>query len=176
MKYLQGERVFLRALEPGDLDFLYVLENEHDIWEISGTLKPYSKKVLRDYLVKAHLDIYEVKQLRLAICRSDEKIIGLVDLYDFDPRNLRAGIGIVISAEYRGLGYGKSALELLCQYAFEMLQLHQVYASVGASNLKSLELFKKLGFKKSGVRLGWLRTSTGFQDEVFLQKIREDVY
>ena len=42
-------------------------------------------------------DIYEVKQLRLVICVSEnDKAIGFIDLFDFDPKNQRVGIGIVI--------------------------------------------------------------------------------
>ena len=44
MLNLKGKQVYLRALEPTDLDFLYKLENDTSVWEVSGTLKPYSKK------------------------------------------------------------------------------------------------------------------------------------
>jgi len=96
MTVLKGRHIQLRALEPEDLEYLFALENDPDIWEISGTLTPYSRKVLRAYLETAHQDIYQAKQLRLAIAGEDESAIGLIDLYDFDPRHLRAGIGIVI--------------------------------------------------------------------------------
>ena len=124
---LRGEKIFLRALEPEDLDFLYALENDPDIWEVSGTLTPYSRKVLSQYLEGAHRDIYEVRQLRLAICTPDNTCVGMIDLFDFDPRHLRAGIGIVISeGSNRNKGYGSEALSLICAYGFRVLGLHQV--------------------------------------------------
>lgn len=173
---LEGTKIALRALEPEDLDFLYALENDPGIWEVSGTLTPYSKKVLRDYLETAHRDIYEVKQLRLAICAHEKSPIGLVDLYDFDPRHQRAGLGIVISEPAnRDRGYGEEAIRLLMGYAFRVLGLHQLYASVGENNRRSQHLFEKLGFVKSGVRRHWWRTVSGYEDEWFYQKIREDV-
>ena len=176
MKVLEGTRIKLRALEPEDLDFLYALENDPGIWEVSGTLTPYSKKVLRDYLETAHRDIYEVKQLRLAICSGDKTPVGLIDLYDFDPRHQRAGLGIVISEPgNRDRGYGEEAIRLMVEYAFRVLGLHQLYASVGENNRRSRHLFEKLGFVKSGVRRHWWRTVTGYEDEWFYQKIREDV-
>lgn len=177
MTFLKGEHIQFRALEPEDLEFLYVLENDPAIWEISGTLTPYSRKVLREYLNRAHQDIFEAKQLRLVICLPDQRPVGLIDLYDFDPRHQRAGVGIVISApKDRDRGYGREALQLLCDYAFGILQLHQLYASVGADNAPSRHLFEKLGFLQCGVKKDWVRTATGYQDVVFLQKIREDVY
>lgn len=176
MTALKGKHIQLRALEPEDLEYLFALENDPDIWEISGTLTPYSRKVLRAYLETAHQDIYQAKQLRLAICGQDQTAMGLIDLYDFDPRHLRAGIGIVISqSEYRNRGYGAEALTLLCSYAFTVLDLHQLYAGVSADNPRSIHLFEKLGFKQNGVRKDWLRTASGFKDELFFQKIRPHV-
>jgi diamine N-acetyltransferase len=176
MDILKGKHVALRALEPEDLEYLFALENDTDIWEISGTLTPYSRSVLREYLERSHQDIYQAKQLRLAICAQGKSPVGLIDLYDFDPRHLRAGIGIVISqSENRNQGYGADALSLLCEYAFSVLDLHQLYAGVSADNARSIHLFSKLGFRQNGVRQDWLRTSSGFKDELLFQKIRPDV-
>jgi len=176
MLSLQGEQIYLRALEPTDLDFLYQLENDTSIWEISGTIKPYSKKVLRLYLENAHRDIYEVKQLRLCICNLEDKCIGLIDVFDFDPKNRRAGIGIVIAnPENRNKGLGAEALELLCDYTFSVLDLHQLYANILEENTSSIHLFEKLGFERIGVKKEWIRTSTGFKNEIMFQKIRKDV-
>ena len=49
--------VTLRPIEPEDIDFLYNLENDMTLWEVSETQKPFSRDVLRKYLENAHLDI-----------------------------------------------------------------------------------------------------------------------
>jgi len=172
MVKLDGKHIYLRALEPKDLDFLYRLENDTSIWEISGTLKPYSKKVLRLYLDNAHRDIYEVKQLRLCICTPDDQCVGLIDLFDFDPNNKRAGIGVVIAKpEDRNQGWGAEAIEILCNYAFTTLDLHQLYANILEENKPSIHLFEKLGFDPVGVKKEWIRTNRGFKNELMFQKI-----
>jgi diamine N-acetyltransferase len=100
MTTLKGNKISLRALEPEDLEFVYAIENDENIWEVSNTQTPYSKFLIRQYLENAHQDIYEAKQLRLAICKNqDDKAIGLIDLFEFDAKNHRAGIGIVIQNE-----------------------------------------------------------------------------
>jgi len=176
MLNLKGSHISLRALEPTDLEFLYQLENDTDIWEISGTLKPYSKKVLQLYLDNAHRDIFDVKQLRLCICNEDDTCIGLIDLFDFDPKNQRTGIGIVISSpEDRNKGVGAEALSLLCNYAFEVLGLHQLYANILEDNKASIHLFEKMGFVQVGVKKEWIRTSKGFKNEIMFQKIKSNV-
>ncbi len=172
MLHLKGGNIYLRAMEMEDLDFLYILENNPFLWEISGTNVPYSKHVLKMYLENAHRDIYDVKQLRLCICRNGHTPIGLIDLFDFDPKNLRAGIGIVVLEEaHRNKGVGTEAISLLCDYAFSNLNLRQLYANVVEGNLASLHVFRKLGFTEVGVKKDWIFSANGFKDEILFQKI-----
>ncbi|WP_130735584.1 GNAT family N-acetyltransferase [Flavobacterium sp. J27] len=170
---LKGQHIYLRALEPEDLEFVYTIENDERIWEISNTITPYSKFLIRQYLENAHQDIYEAKQLRLAICLlSSDVAVGLIDLFDFDPKNSRAGIGILIQKEeYREKGIGTEALELVINYAFKQLQLHQLYANIGVENKVSLQLFSKFGFQEIGVKKDWNKVNGVYKDEYLVQLI-----
>jgi diamine N-acetyltransferase len=53
---------------------------------------------VKQYLENAHQDIYEELNNCDAICQAfmTFRLWGLVDLFDFDPKNNRAGVGIVI--------------------------------------------------------------------------------
>ena len=123
---LKGTSIYLRALEPDDLEFVYAIENDEKIWHVSNTNTPYSKFLIKQYLENAHQDIFEAKQLRLAICLNTTfEAIGLIDLFDFEPNHRRAGIGIVISnPQNQNLGYGYEALELLLSYSFKKFQFN----------------------------------------------------
>ncbi|WP_340073485.1 GNAT family N-acetyltransferase [Leptobacterium sp. I13] len=171
MLKLKGDNLILRALEPEDLDFLYTIENDEAIWEISNTQTPYSRFVLKKYLENSHQDIYTVKQLRLVISNKEGIFIGLIDVFDFDPKNNRAGIGIIIEKEYQGKGIGKNALSILMDYCFEVLHLHQVYANVGVDNEKSIKLFTGLGFENVGIKKDWNHKGDTYEDEIMFQKI-----
>ncbi|MBA9079507.1 GNAT family N-acetyltransferase [Rufibacter quisquiliarum] len=169
---LQTHRLFLRAPEPTDLDFLYLFENDTTLWPVSLSLAPFSKEVLRQYLENASLDIYAARQLRLMVClQQGQTVIGTVDLFDFEPLHRRAGVGIAVMQEYRGKGYAREALQLLEFYAAQVLQLHQLSCSVTANNGASLALFRQLNYTQVGVRQDWLKTPTGWQDVVEFQKI-----
>ena len=157
----------LRALEPDDLEFLYALENDSTIWGVSDTLVPVSRHALREYLEHATADFYVVRQLRLVITTEiGSPAVGVVDLFDYDPLHQRAGVGITILAGARRHGYARQALELLKNHARDVLRLHQIYATVGADNAASLKLFRAVGFRRVGMRHGWLHTATGCQDAV----------
>lgn len=173
MTTLKGNTIYLRALEPEDLEFIYAIENDENIWNVSNTNTPYSRFLIRQYLENAHQDIYEAKQLRLTICKNnDESAIGLIDLFEFDPKNNRAGIGIVIQDETnRNNGFGKEALALLIDFSFKQLQLHQLFANIGVDNVSSLNLFATFGFQKIGVKKDWIFSNNSYQDEVIFQLI-----
>lgn len=170
---LTGQNIHLRALEPEDLEFVYQIENDESIWEVSNTQTPYSRFLIRQYLENAHQDIYEAKQLRLAICLNESNsTIGLIDLFDFDPKNNRAGIGILIqNTSDRNKGVGSEALDLLICYAFQQLQLHQLYANIGEDNQASLHLFTKFGFEKIGIKKQWNKVNNVYKDELLFQLI-----
>lgn len=174
MNSLQGQHVYLRALEPEDLAFVYALENDTTVWEISQTQTPYSKFLIKQYLENAKQDIYEAKQLRLAICKNNSfDAIGLIDLFDFDPKNQRAGIGILIQiTSNRNQGFGFQALELLIKYSFEVLHLHQLYANISSDNKASIALFTTFGFQCIGIKKEWNFNQGHFSDEGMYQLIR----
>ena len=169
--FLRGNYIYLRALEPGDLDFLYILENDSSIWLVSNTTTPYARHVLQSYLDQAAADIYTIKQLRLLICTHQHQPVGAIDLFDFEPKHLRAGLGIVIIPPFRQQGYATEALQLMLQYCRTQLLLHQVYCSVISTNQESLHLFKQAGFQAIGIRREWFQTAAGWQDLVEFQKI-----
>jgi diamine N-acetyltransferase len=173
--FIKGDNIHLRALEPEDVDVLYKWENNRGIWHVSNTQTPFSRYVLEQFLVNAHEDIYTNKQLRLIISPNDtDEAVGAIDLFDFDPYHLRAGVGILIAEEYRNKGYAFEALELLKDYAFTNLLLKQLYANVTVSAPSSLQLFEKCDFQKVGLKKSWNRVSaTEFGDEWLLQLINK---
>ena len=175
MLTLKGKTVYLRALEPNDLEFVYAVENDESIWQVSNTHTPYSRFLVRQYLENAHQDIYEAKQLRLAICKGqDFPAVGLIDLFDFDPKNNRAGIGILIKdLVHRNNGVGSESLELLIQYAFAHLNLHQLYANIDVANQASLALFANFGFEKIGIKKQWNLVKGIYHDEVLFQLVHQ---
>ena len=173
MLNLQGANIYLRALEPEDLEFIYEVENDVAFWEISNTQTPYSRYLVAQYLENAKQDIYEAKQLRLAICQKGGfNPLGLIDLFDYDPKNNRAGIGIMIrESGSRNQGIGSDALQALIKYAFTHLNLHSLYANIQAGNEASIKLFTKFGFSYIGTKKEWNLVGRIYHDEAMYQLI-----
>ena len=158
-------------MEPEDLELLYGIENDPELWDVSTTTVPYSRYVLHDYLAHASGDIYTDRQVRLVIENEAREAVGLADLLNFDPKHRRAEVGIVIVASHRGKGYASEALSVLHDYARQTLHLHQLYAFVGANNQPSISLFEKLGYHFSQPLTDWLFDGHAYSDALIAQKI-----
>ncbi|NNK82310.1 MAG: GNAT family N-acetyltransferase [Flavobacteriaceae bacterium] len=175
MVTLKGKHIYLRALEPEDLEFVYQIENDESIWEISNTITPYSKYLLKEYLENAHKDIFEVKQLRLAISNYKNEVLGLIDIFDFDISNRKAGLGVLIQDyKNRKNGFGSEALKLVIDYCFSRLGLHQLYCNISEDNEASLKLFKKFNFETIGLKKDWNLINGVYKNEYLLQLIHKN--
>lgn len=170
---LHGKKCILRAVEPHDVSHFFRWENDTENWLVSGTVAPFSRHDLERY-VRGIRDIYSDKQLRLVIA-TDDGPIGSIDLYDFEPLHRRAGIGILIGEpEARQQGLAADALQVVIDYGFETLQLHQLYANIPANNTASIALFEQAGFERVGTRKDWLSSPAGYIDEYMYQRIQSE--
>lgn len=163
--------VRLRAIEPEDLDLLYRIENDQELWAQGVVNVPYSRYVLHDYVANASGDIYADGQVRLIVETEDGQTVGIADLVNFDAKNNRAELGVIIERPFRCQGYGSQVLQQLARYASRIVHLHQLYAYVSADNAASLALFSKLGYVRQFVLTDWLYDGHSYHDAVLIQKI-----
>lgn len=170
MKKLENDIVFLRALEPADLNDLYDWENDVSVWPVTSTYIPFNRTTLNAYAQSVQ-DIFAEKQYRFVIVlKGTGKAIGFVDLFDFEPVHGRAGVGILIAGEEnRNKGYGKKALDLIILYAKEILMIRMLFANIGSDNSGSIKVFESSGFVKCGTKKDWTKTPAGFLDEHIYQ-------
>ena len=161
----------LRALEPADVDLLYLWENDPEVWRVGGTTSPLSYERIAQFVEEQNYDLYATRQMRLVV-ECEGVAIGTLDIVDFDPQHLRFGIGILIyAAEARRKGYARAAIEAVKRYARETLALKQIWASIAADNEASIALFEGCGFTLCGTRKSWLRRHDGYVDQLEYQHI-----
>lgn len=173
---MENQLIKLRALEPEDIDLLYTWENDTLLWKVSNTLAPFSRNTLRRYIENAHDDIYDAKQLRLMIVdKETNKTVGCIDLFDFEPFHLRAGVGILVyESEDRRKGFAKEALNLLIEYCFTHLHFHQLYCNITDDNDASIKLFQNAGFVQTGCKIDWLKYCNEWKNELIFQLVNDN--
>lgn len=165
------ENVRLRALEPADLELLYLWENDPEIWRVSETIAPMSREVLLKLISDQKYDLYASRQMRLMI-DVDNVSVGCVDLFNFEPLHRRFGVGILIYAdEHRRRGYASRVIEQVKDYAHNILDLKQIWVNINEDNPASIALFESCGFVLSARRKEWINRAGKFIDELEYQYI-----
>ena len=169
--FIKNDTIALRCAEPEDASQIFLWENDRDIWRVSGTHVPYTLFQIEQFLLNNN-DLTSQRQLRLMIDLTESgQAIGCIDIFDYDPINQRAGLGILIDKAFRRQGYAKAALALCIEYLFNNVLLHQVYCSIDETNAESQQLFVNQGFELCGKRKDWLRTTEGYLDVLEYQLI-----
>ena len=161
----------LRAVEPEDLDLMYLIENDTELWPCGQASVPFSHYALKQFIAESSNDVFRDRQLRLVIEKADGVSVGFVDLQHYDPQHHRAEVGIVVVPEQQRQGLASEALRLLAKYVSDHLGIHQLYAIVPENNTASIALFRKCGSKKTATLQDWLNTPTGWQSASIFQLI-----
>jgi diamine N-acetyltransferase len=169
MNRLTGKHIYLRSLDPVDLDFLQRIENDEQFWPLSGTVAPYSKDSLISYISNARQSLEVAGQYRYVICDTTDCPVGFIDLFDYNHRLKKAGVGLIIAPEFQGKGYGSAALERLITYAFDDLHLQTLFANILANNTVSINLFSKHNFKKIAVQKKHMHSENMYIDQLLFQ-------
>lgn len=173
MACLSDDTIYLRALEPEDLEVLYKWENDTSLWGNGSTINPYSRFTLKEYITRS-LDenILEMRQLRFMIClKENGKAVGTADLFDIDPFHNRAALGLFVTSEHRKQGIANRSLRIITEYAADTLLLHQIYVQIACNNKACIAMFDRSDFTKCGILKEWLRSKNGYLDVAVYQKV-----
>lgn len=172
-------RIRLRALEPEDVDRVYLWENLPGMREYGGVVAPLSRHQIWEYAMNYDANPLASGQLRLIVevrrpSESEGEGVyvpcGMIDLYDIDARNRRGMVGIMIAPQFRGLGIGAGALAELERYCAGALALRELGAEVATDNEVSAALFRGAGYSEVGRRPRWYVRRDGYAGAVMLQK------
>lgn len=169
-KLLEGERLRLRAPEPADIPAMTAMENETEWWEAGSPVGPVSEAAVSEFVATYSADLLSTRQMRLVgVTASDSEPAVIIDLFDYDPLQRRAQVGVITRADCRGHGFAREGLDILARYATVHLGLEMLWAIVADDNVASCALFSRAGYTRSAKLRGWLRRPGGRQDASLFQ-------
>lgn len=150
---LETPRLILRKLTMADAEDMYEYACDREIalnglWlpfetmqdsidDVEETLEGYASGDLLDWAVEH---------------KADRKMIGRLGLHSYHLRDARADLGYAYNRSYWRQGYATEAGRKVLEFAFEVLKLNRVSASVLPDNVGSLGVLKNLGMQFEGVR------------------------
>ncbi len=148
---IKGEKIYLRAMEPEDMEMYRDMINDEDVSRmVVGWSFPVSKKEQMDWYERAVTD----ENKRFTICMlDDDKPVGMVTLTDIDLVNRSAVHGIKLHPSCpKGKGVGTDAVMTLMEYAFNQLNLNRLDGEWLLYNVASKGLYEKCGWHEEGVK------------------------
>lgn len=156
---------YLRAIEPEDLDLMYLLENDTRMEDCTAATAPMSRHALRQYIVENTGDLYRDMQVRMAILDPRTAEPCGLDITDFVPKYRRAQVGIALMPDATGRGLATRALEEAAAYAWKQ-GLVQLYAIVAINNAPARALFRRAGYAEANVLTDWVLLDGRYVDAV----------
>ncbi len=142
--------------------------NDSDLGRLVDRVKPISEIEHEAWFVHLHENLHQV----YFAVENQGSHIGNIWLYDIDWRHRKAELRVLLGQQ-QGQGFGTQAIDLLCNYGFEKLNLHRIYAYVLAINPRARRAFEKVGFELEGI-LKQDRWATDHYTDVFvLGRLRE---
>ena len=168
-----NKRVYLRALEPEDYKVSIKWRKDDEIWDMLGGTKYFvSEAYEKDWVEKT---IFNSKDIKLAVCLvENDRYIGNVYMTDINMTNRSCHSHILIGErEYWGQGYAHEALMLAVDYMFNERNIHRIQANVLESNIASLKMHEKCGYKVEGLLRDAVYKNGEYQNQYVLSLLRK---
>jgi RimJ/RimL family protein N-acetyltransferase len=150
--FSETARVFLRPLEIADAGTTVRWRLDSELYESLVGVRRFIPLQTEENWIRDIMNHRGINT-KVAIClKSNGAHIGNVYLEKVDHVSQNAEFGILIGEpSSRGKGLGTEATMLMLNYAFNDLNLQRVCSSQLETNLASISMHKKCGFKEEGL-------------------------
>ena len=166
----RGERVRLRAIEPGDWETYHAWNFDdsmtRSLWQSPF---PQSREAGKRWAEGAANAPPNGDNFRFTVeALATGEVVGDVTMHDCDRRPGIFSLGIGIKAGERRRGYAAEAITIVLRYYFEELRYQKAFVGVYSFNEASLGLFARLGFVQEGRQRRMVYTQGQYFDTIWL--------
>ncbi|MBP8016444.1 GNAT family N-acetyltransferase [Candidatus Gracilibacteria bacterium] len=170
---LISNRIILRQLKDKDTQDIFNLFKNKKInyWFGGGLSLNETKKYIKSKIKKFN----NKEEFCFGIILKDSnKIIGEIDLIDFDIDNKKAGLLFWLGEEYWKKGLATEAIQLILKYSFKNLKLNRIYANIEEENIDSIKLIKNNNFIYEGLLRKSILRNKEFKNELVFSLLKND--
>jgi RimJ/RimL family protein N-acetyltransferase/predicted SprT family Zn-dependent metalloprotease len=143
---LEAGEVSLRQLTEVWVDEVFEMVNDPQVRQLTGTVKPFSKASVLDWLASRR---NQTERCDWAILHNASgEFVGEVVLNDYDQSKNSMNLRIALAGErWFDQGIGTSVIDAVLTYAFDGMQLEKLTLSVLVDNPRARRVYQKLGFR-----------------------------
>ena len=169
---LQGKRVRLRAIERDDLKRLHELYRQVDLVLLGdGHWRPSPLAAYEKYFDK-HVEDSDRAEF---VIEADGKVIGDLNLHSRDNRSRVSSFGVgIYDREYLGKGYGREAIALLLDWAFDDRNFDRIWLTTWATNERAIRCYQALGFVQEARLRRHIFLDGEYVDELIMGLLRDE--
>lgn len=148
---IETERLTLRFNEADDLDDVYAFHGRDDAtrWVTFDTRTRDEVRALLERRQEDRKIEKDDDALIFAVVeRESNRVIG--DIYFFlkSAESKQAELGYIFHPDFHGKGYATEACQAVLEVAFDVYDLHRVYAECDVLNPPSFKLMERLGMRR----------------------------
>lgn len=167
-------RIYLRALEPNDYKVSIKWRKDNAIWDMLGGTKYFVSTAYEQKWVENA--IFNSKDIKLAICLNEnDRYIGNVYMTDIDMLKRSCHSHVLIGEkDCWGKGYAREALLMVIDYMFKERNIHRIQANILESNIQSLKMHEKCGYKIEGLMRDAVFKNGKYQNQYILSILDSD--
>lgn len=171
----EGRLVRLRAFDNSDLMQCLSYANDYSVMRGASGAILFPSTVDDEARAMGQNTSYSSGEYQFAIeTKEDRRFIGKCGFTRVNWKNRVAELAILIGdGAYRGKGYGADAIQTLCTFGFDEMNLHKIKAVVFAFNEAALRCYEKCGFKREGLLKEEMYREGRYHDVVVLGRIKE---
>lgn len=165
--FLSCDTVTISRITATDMQSLWEIMSDDENYRYSPTGALHTIAEIRTKIAQIDSLFREKKGIILGIFSNDSlnKLIGLLEISNFKPQISCISVDIMMNREYSGKSLARSAIETLCKYLVEIIEVNRIEAYVMPNNLRCKHLLERSGFTKDGtIREGFLWPDKGLVD------------
>jgi len=146
--YWQNDKVRLRAMRPEDDSYTEKLDSE--AWAMASTemalppVKKITKETVSEIIMDINKPVFSIENI-------NKDYIGCIKFNYINEHHGTFELAIIIWKNYKNKGYGKAAVKIFLDYAFNERRLNKCNVDCIGCNVASISLWKSLGFKQEGI-------------------------
>lgn len=177
MARIYGKRVILREYQEEDFRYIRKWVNEPKITDYLSDvfLYPHSVYNTEKFLAFMMENADEKTQGFVIGDIQSGKYLGQIDLFKIDWKNRCGELGIVIgNLDNLNKGYGREAIDLLLDFAFNRMNLHRIELEVHDYNERGYRCYQSCGFQEEGRQRKKLFHKGAYCDKIQMGILKEE--
>ncbi len=175
VRFLVGENVYLRPIEPSDLQRCQLWINDPQVRRYLLAVFPFDQKAEQAWHDSLHRSPPPASVVLAIILSKGDRHVGNTGFVSIDWVNRVAETGTMIGElDCWGKGVAFEAKQLLLDYGFNTLGLHRIQSRTLAPNHRSRAHLLRSGYREEGRRLKRHFREGAWHDEVLFGLLRED--